>query len=63
VADSGADVAERALLRDSAGEFATRYGPGPCAVFVIRPDGYLCFTARDSPTGADLMSQLKLTFR
>ncbi|MCX2929683.1 hypothetical protein ORI20_05325 [Mycobacterium sp. CVI_P3] len=34
-----------------AGEFATRYRPGPSAVFVIRPDGYLCFAARDSPRG------------
>jgi pentachlorophenol monooxygenase len=65
VADPGAEVAdtELALVRDSSGEFATRYRPGPCAVFVIRPDGYLCLSARDSPTGADLISQLKLTFR
>jgi 2-polyprenyl-6-methoxyphenol hydroxylase-like FAD-dependent oxidoreductase len=65
VADPGADVAdtELALIRDSAGEFATRYGPGASAVFVIRPDGYLCFTERDSPTGADLTAALKLTFR
>lgn len=65
VADPGADVAESELplIRDSAGEFATRYEPGSCSVFVIRPDGYLCFADRDSPTQADLKSQLKLTFR
>jgi pentachlorophenol monooxygenase len=65
VADAGADVAETelALIRDSAGEFATRYRPGGRAVFAIRPDGYLCVTARDSPTEADLKAALKLTFR
>jgi pentachlorophenol monooxygenase len=65
VADPGADVAETelALIRDSAGEFVTRYRPGACAVFAIRPDGYLCLVARDSPTQADLKAALKLTFR
>jgi pentachlorophenol monooxygenase len=65
VADPGADVAETelALIRDSAGEFATRYRPGASAVFAIRPDGYLCLVARDSPTQADLKAALKLTFR
>jgi pentachlorophenol monooxygenase len=65
VADPGSDVAETelALIRDSAGEFATRYQPGASAVFAIRPDGYLCLVARDSPTQADLKAALKLTFR
>jgi pentachlorophenol monooxygenase len=65
VADPGADVAdtELALVRDSGGEFGMRYRPGPCGVFVIRPDGYLCFTDRDSPAQADLKAALKLTFR
>ncbi|WP_319434348.1 FAD-dependent monooxygenase [Mycobacterium sp. RTGN5] len=64
VADPDAAVAETelALIRDSAGEFAARYRPGACAVFVIRPDGYLCFTERDSYTGADLKAAVKLTF-
>ncbi len=34
-----------------------------CAVFAIRPDGYLCLVARKSPTQADLKAALKLTFR
>ncbi|EHB44526.1 Pentachlorophenol monooxygenase [Mycolicibacterium rhodesiae JS60] len=64
VADPGANVAETelALIRDSAGEFAARYQPGPAAAFVVRPDGYLCFADPDSPTGPDLTAQLKLTF-
>ena len=64
VADPAADVAgtELALIRDTAGEFADRYRPAPGATFVIRPDGYLCFAADTAPTGADLVSQLKLTF-
>ncbi|SBS73285.1 hypothetical protein MHPYR_160089 [uncultured Mycobacterium sp.] len=63
--DPGADVAqtEPALIHDSAGEFATRHRPGLSAVFAIRPDGYLCLVARDSPTQADLKVALKLTFR
>ncbi|MBI3690013.1 MAG: FAD-dependent monooxygenase, partial [Mycolicibacterium aromaticivorans] len=65
VAAPGADVADTVLplIRDSAGEFAARYQPGRCAAFVIRPDGYLCFTARDTTPGAGLARTLKLTFR
>ncbi|MBB3604055.1 pentachlorophenol monooxygenase [Mycolicibacterium sp. BK556] len=65
VADPDADVADTVLplLRDAAGEFAARYAPGPSAVFVIRPDGYLCLADRDSPTAANVTAQLKLTFR
>ena len=29
----------------------------------IRPDGYLCLVARDSPTQADPKAALKLAFR
>ncbi|BBY60748.1 hypothetical protein [Mycolicibacterium sarraceniae] len=32
------------------------------AVFVIRPDGYLRFTARDTPDRSDLKAALTLTF-
>ena len=65
VADPAAGVGdtELALLRDTAGEFAARYRPGPGSACVIRPDGYLCFTAADAPTGAELKTALKLTFR
>ena len=65
VADPDADVAatDLPLVWDGAGEFAARYRPGPSAVFAIRPDGYLCFAARESPTAADLTAALKLTFR
>ncbi|MCV7179245.1 FAD-dependent monooxygenase [Mycolicibacterium sphagni] len=65
VAAPDCDVADALLplLRDVDGEFASRYRPGPGAVFVIRPDGYLCFSAGDGVTQADLIAQLKLTFR
>jgi 2-polyprenyl-6-methoxyphenol hydroxylase-like FAD-dependent oxidoreductase len=51
IASPGADVAAGLLpvIRDSAGEFAGRYGVDEAAVFVVRPDGYLSFAA----TGAD----------
>jgi pentachlorophenol monooxygenase len=61
--DADVDDTVLPLLRDSGGEFASRYRPRPGAVFVIRPDGYLCFSADAATTRAELTAQLKLTFR
>lgn len=42
---------------------AARYSPGGVAAFVVRPDGYLGFAARDELVETDLVAWVKLTFR
>jgi 2-polyprenyl-6-methoxyphenol hydroxylase-like FAD-dependent oxidoreductase len=59
----GADVAATVLpvVRDGGGEFARAYGAAGQAMYVVRPDGYLGFTA--SGVDADvLLAHLRATF-
>ncbi len=65
VAAPGAEVSGTVLplITDAAGEFAARFSPGAVSTFVIRPDGYVGFAARDELAETDLMAWLKLTFR
>jgi pentachlorophenol monooxygenase len=63
IAAPDADVATTVLplIRDSAGDFARMYEAGESAVYVVRPDGYLSFTA--ARVDADeLAAHLSLTF-
>jgi 2-polyprenyl-6-methoxyphenol hydroxylase-like FAD-dependent oxidoreductase len=64
IAAPDADVATTVLplIRDSARDFARMYSAGESAVYVVRPDGYLSFTA--SGIDADeLIAHLSSTFR
>lgn len=64
IAAPDADLATTVLplIRDSARDFARMYSAGESAVHVVRPDGYLSFTA--SGIGADeLVAHLSSTFR
>jgi hypothetical protein len=63
IAAPGADVAATVLpvVRDGGGEFARVYGAAGQAMYVVRPDGYLGFTA--SGVDADvLLAHLRATF-
>ncbi len=63
VADPGADLGDTVLpvLRDTAGAFADAYSPGPIALHLVRPDGYLSFVSAGLDTSA-LVRTLELTF-
>ncbi|PYE17534.1 2-polyprenyl-6-methoxyphenol hydroxylase-like FAD-dependent oxidoreductase [Williamsia limnetica] len=64
VASPDAEVAATVLpvIRDTAGTFAEAYGPQDRSLYVIRPDGYLAYSA-GAASGDDLLAHLKKTFR
>ncbi len=64
VASPGADVSPTVLpvIRDTAGTFVEAYGAQDHSLFVIRPDGYLGYSA-GTVSGDDLIAHLKKTFR
>ena len=66
IAAAGADVGDTVLpvARDGDGDFAKMYGLEggvAVAVFLVRPDGYLGYVARDMDAEA-LVKHLRLTF-
>ena len=63
VAAPNADVASTVLplVRDSGGEFARMYSAPGWSVYVVRPDGYLGFTAVGVDV-AGLVTYLRTTF-
>ncbi|ORM32517.1 FAD-dependent monooxygenase [Williamsia sp. 1135] len=64
VASPGAEVAPTVLpvIRDTAGTFVEAYGAQDRSLFVIRPDGYLGYSA-GAVSSDDLVVHLKKTFR
>ncbi|KUI47742.1 pentachlorophenol monooxygenase [Mycobacterium sp. GA-1199] len=63
IAAPDADVTDTALplVRDADGQFARAYGCGERGMFVVRPDGYLGFTAAHVDAEA-LAAHLRATF-
>ena len=59
--DADVDTTVLPLIRDSARDFAAMYAADGSAVYVVRPDGYLCFTSAQIDADA-LAAHLSSTF-